>query len=91
MATVEVIEIKPVDPPKEYLIKVSQDEMNFLSTLVGSVWGYDEPGGWKELLSKLYEDLYKHSSIKMGGVDIFDRTPILKTYPTFKRQVTSIG
>ena len=86
MATVEVIEIKPVDPPKEYLIRVSQDEMNLLAALLGSISGYDGVGGWKELSGQLYSNFVYHSTTQMRGVDILDVTPSYRSTPRIKRQ-----
>ena len=34
---VEVKEIKPVNPPKEYVITLNQEEVNILRTMVGNM------------------------------------------------------
>jgi hypothetical protein len=62
----EVVEVKPVDPPKEYVLTLNQNELDLITVCLGGVRGYDGPSGWRELLNKIYPELHQKTKIKHG-------------------------
>lgn len=69
---IEVKEIKPVDPPKEYILTLNQNELDLLVALMGKQGGYDGPQGWRELMNKLHEGLQKYATKRPFPSRIFD-------------------
>lgn len=85
MATVEVIEIKPVDPPKGYLLRINQEELDFLICILGGIGGYDSSDGWRSLVDNLYGELYIHFKRELRTESIFEGNLMVKSNPIVKR------
>jgi hypothetical protein len=62
----EVVEVKPVDPPKEYILTLNQNELDLITVCLSRVRGWDGPSGWRELLNKIYHELHKKTKIEHG-------------------------
>lgn len=56
---IEVKEAKPVDPPKEYILTLSQDEADMLRTIIGSVDYAGKQDVAKLRTKKFVLDLFK--------------------------------
>ena len=69
---VEVKEIKPVDPPKEYILTLNQNELDLIVAVLGRANGYDGRLGWRELLNHIYIQLYPKAKIKSGILNATD-------------------
>lgn len=81
---VEVKEVKPVvEPPKEYILTLDQNEMDLLVCVFGRIGGYDGPGGWREIINKIYD-----SVLLFGKVDavhsMLDECGYIKGHPPVK-------
>jgi hypothetical protein len=68
---IEVREIKPVEPPKEYVLTFDQNELDVVVACLGKTGGYDGEQGWRPILNKIYEAVYRHAKVKDG---ILNRT-----------------
>lgn len=69
---IEIIEVKPVPPPKEYILRLNQNELDLLAALMGKTGGYDGPNGWRELLNRMYVDI-KPKATATGLYDILNQ------------------
>ena len=56
----EIKEIKPIAPPKEYIVTLDQVEFDVIVALVGRACGYDGPRGYREVASNIYNSLKPH-------------------------------
>lgn len=65
---IEVKEVKPVEPPKEYVITLDQVELDLVTTLLENIGGYDDPYGYRHTLNLIYENLsvYKKNNIRLN-------------------------
>jgi hypothetical protein len=59
---IEVIELKPVDPPKEYLLTLSQDELDVVVACLGKTGGYDGPKGWRRLMDGVWSQMHRYAT-----------------------------
>jgi len=64
---VEVKEVKPVEPPKRYVLTLNQAELDILIGLMGKQGGFDGPDGYRNIMDKMYFSLYKYQQVR----DIF--------------------
>jgi hypothetical protein len=62
----EVKEIKPIAPPKEYVLTLDQNELDYLAHLIGSTGGWDGEGGWRQIGNGMGSKLYEHSTYPLG-------------------------
>jgi hypothetical protein len=59
---VEVKEIKPVEPPKEYVLTLNQNEMDLLVRVFGRIGG---AGPWKPIVFHIYEKTHTYGRVCM--------------------------
>lgn len=59
---IEVKRIEPVNPPKEYVLTLNQNELDLISACLGKTGGYDGPKGWRMLLDSLWDKIYPHTT-----------------------------
>lgn len=59
---IEVIKVKPVPPPKEYILRLNQNELDVLAAIMGKTGGYDGPHGWRELMNKMYSNIKNNAT-----------------------------
>lgn len=72
----EVVELKPVAPPKEYALTLSQSELDVIVAAIGGIGGYDGNNGWKSIINQLYREL--SSSIVVPSHDFIAYGEIMK-------------
>jgi hypothetical protein len=58
---VEVKEVKPVDPPKQYVLTFDQVELDIVVAALGRCGGYDGPKGYRVVLNAMYGELHPHA------------------------------
>ena len=63
----EVKEIKPVDPPKEYVLTLNQNELDLVAVVIGKTGGYDGPKGWRNLSDGIWYKIYPHATKRLTG------------------------
>lgn len=85
---IEVIEIKPVDPPKEYILRIDQNELDLIAAVIGSIGDYDGPKGWREVGDNIYRALESHMTSKHRFGNLADKIlkvkPIINSNPSVK-------
>jgi hypothetical protein len=59
---VEVREVKPVEPPKEFVLTLNQDELDVIVAVLGKTGGYDGPKGWRSLMNTIWNELHRHAT-----------------------------
>lgn len=80
---IEVIEVKPVPPPKEYILRLNQNELDLIAMLVGRTGGFDGEGGWKCVLDRIWKEIFPHSTYKSSD-GILDNIGHIKSKPKVK-------
>jgi hypothetical protein len=69
---IEVRKIKPVDPPKEYVLTINQNELEVLRAILGQTSGYDGDTGWRSIVDQLYVGLKLHAKVEAYSIVDFD-------------------
>jgi hypothetical protein len=64
----EVREIKPVEPPKEYVLTLDQNELEVLYAVLNKTGGYDNDLGWRPIVNRLHSGLRRHAKIETYSI-----------------------
>jgi len=79
----EVKEIKPVAPPKEYILTLNQNELDLIHLILSRTGRYDGSEGWRNCVDEIYTKTMNYATIRNSGF-VFDERGYIKSNPDFK-------